>query len=243
MVERFASDEHESLAILASFYAGVNRTEEALRTWNRVPDEGKNANRAVAEAIARRLFEQGSFAVASEFARQSGLDKTARPGAITNGDFETGIKEQNSFLFDWAISRTDGRSDIGSDSSIAHSGKRSLRALFRAYTKLPFSDIQQTIAVRPGSRQRIEFWLRTENLRSGSMPTFLFVNGQGQQILGVTPPFPVGTNDWQKMSVDIDVPADSEGIRVVSSREPCPAECPLTGIFWLDDFRITELVS
>lgn len=241
MVERFASDDAGSLASLASFYSGVGRPEDALRVWNRLSESGKAANHAASAAIARRLFDQKRFIVASEFARQSGLDKTARPGAFTNGDFETGIREPNTFLFDWAAARTDSKADIGTDSSVAHSGKRSLRVLFRAFTKIQFFDIQQLIAVRPGSRQRIEFWLRTENLRGGSLPLFSVLSGSDGRTLAVTPPFPAGTNDWQKISMDVDVPQNTEGIRIVSTREPCPTECPLTGIFWVDDFQIMEM--
>ena len=241
MVERFASDDPDSIASLASFYAGVSRPDEALRTWNRLSDGEKEANRTVATEIARRLFDQRRFLVAAEFARQSGLDKVARPGSFTNGDFESGIREPNTFLFDWTATRTDSKADVGSDSSVSHGGKRSLRVLFRNFTKIQFFDIQQLIAVRPGSRQRIEFWLRTENLRGGSMPLFVVLGGAKERTLAVTPPFPSGTNEWQKFIVDVDVAEDAEGIRIVSGREPCPTECPLAGIFWVDDFQITEI--
>lgn len=241
MVERFASDDAGSLATLAAFYAGVGRPEDALRTWNRLSDEGKAASQPNAVAIARKLFEQKRYIVAAEFARQSGMDKAARPGSFTNGDFEMGIREPFSSLFDWAATRTDGKVDIGTDLTVAHRGKRSLRVLFRAFTKVQFFDVQQFIAVRPGSRQRIEFWLRTENLRSGSMPLFLVNSGTDGRTLAVTQPFPVGTNEWQKIAIDVDVPPDAEGIRIVSTREPCPTECPLSGIFWIDDFQLSEI--
>lgn len=241
MVERFAAGDPLSIASLASFYAGVGRPDDALRTWNRLNDADKEANRTGAAEIARRLFDQRRFLVASEFARQAGLDKFARPGAFTNGDFESAIREPNTFLFDWTATRTDSKADVGLDSSVSHGGRRSLRVLFRGYTKLQFFDVQQLIAVRPGSRQRIEFWVRTENLRSGSMPLFSVLGGPREQTLAVSGPLPSGTNDWQKISIDVDVPADSEGIRIVSGREPCPTECPLAGIFWVDDFQISEI--
>ena len=241
MVERFAADDAGSIASLASFYAGFGRPDDALRTWNRLRDEDKESNRASAADIARKLFNDGKYLTAVEFARQSGLDKNAWPGAFTNGDFETGIKEPNTYLFDWTARRTDSKADVGTDSSVAHGGKRSLRVLFRAYTKPEFFDIHQVIAVRPGSRQRIEFWLRTENLRGGSMPLIYIMGGFPERMLALTPPFPVGTNEWQKVSLDVDVPKDGEGIRVLSGREPCPTECPLAGIFWVDDFQMTEV--
>lgn len=240
MVDRFAADDPDSVASLASFYAGVGRPDEALRTWNRLSDDEKVDRQMTAGALARSLFGQRRYLVASELAKQSGLDKAARVGAFTNGDFENGIREPNTNLFDWTAERTDGKVDIGTDSSVAHGGKRSLRALFRGYTKIQFFDIRQLIAVRPGSRQRIEFWVRTENLRGGSMPLFSVLSGADERTLAVSPPMPSGTNDWQKLSVEVDVPANAEGIRLVSGREPCSTECPLTGIFWVDDFQLTE---
>ena len=241
MVERFAADDPVSVSSLASFYSGVNRPEDALRTWNRLSDEDKERFKTTATDIARRLFTQHRYLTAAEFARQSGLDKSVRPGAFTNGDFESGIKEPNTFLFDWIATRTDGKVEIGSNAAVAHGSKRSLRVLFRGYTKLEFFDIRQTLAVRPGSRQKIEFWVRTENLRSGSMPLFAVVDAATERSLGVTQPLPTGTNDWQMISMTVDVPENSEGIRVMSVREPCPTECPLTGLFWVDDFRAEEL--
>ena len=241
MVERFAGDHPSSIASLASFYASVGRPDEALRTWDRLSEDEREGNKGIATGIARRLFDQHRYLVAAEFSRQSGMDKYARPGAFTNGDFEAGIKEPNTFLFDWIATRTDSKVDISSDSSVAHGGKRSLRVLFRGYTNVDFFDIRQMIAVRPGSRQKIDFWVRTENLRGGSMPLFAVVDGPTERTLAVTPPLPAGTNDWQPFSIVVDVPDGVEGVRIMSVREPCPTECPLAGIFWVDDFHIEEI--
>ena len=240
-VERFVSDNAASIASLASFYALMNHPEEALAVWNRLSAADAAEHRPDAALIARHLFEQHRYRPASEFARISGLDASAEPGFVTNGDFEDGIPERDSQLFDWVVNRSNGKVEVGPDAPISHGGKRSLRALFRGYAKPLFLDIQQTIAVRPGSRQRIDLWVRTENLRGGSMPLFVVLDAKSEKTLGVTEAFPSGTNDWQLVNTVVDVPEGSDGIRLISSREPCPAECLLSGIFWIDDFSLTEL--
>lgn len=241
MVEQFSNGEPEVRAGLVEFYANMNRPDDAIRVWNSLSPDEKAQFNAIADGAARKLFVQRSYLAAIEFSRQAGIDKYARPGAFTNGDLESPIRKGEPQLFDWSINTSDSKVDIGIDTDVHHEGKRSLRVLFRAAAVTPNFNLDQLIAVRPGSRQRIEFWIRTENLRSGGMPQFEVLSGMDDKPIAAAKSFPVGTNEWQLMEIEFEVPANTQGIRVRVSREPCGPECPIAGLFWMDDLRITEI--
>jgi hypothetical protein len=239
-VEQFASDRPDGRAALAYFYAAQNRPDDALRVWNMLSEQQKAEFPEHAKTIAWGLFNKQSFIGAVEFSRQAGIDPNARPGAITNGDFESTIRELSTPTFDWTIARTDSRFDINVDTSVKHAGNRSLKATFRGYNRPQLSNVSQTIAVSPGHKYRLTFWVRTENLRSGSMPLIEIVNAADSKLLAASTPFPVGTNDWQQFDVEFTVPEDSEGINMRTTREACIGECPIAGIFWSDDFELAR---
>ncbi len=240
-VEQFASDEPDVRAALAYFYGTRNRPDDALRVWNMLDEDQKVRFKWHNNAIARDLGNQNSLITAIEFSRQAGIDPTARVEAITNGDFETPIKETQTPMFDWVIYRTDGKIEITRDTGTKRSGSHALRLTFRGYAKPPLNNLQQTIAVRPGSRHRLSFWIRTENLKSGSMPLFEIRNSFDNTVNVFSPPFPSGTSDWRQISTEFTVPENSEGVYIRTTREPCPVECPLTGIVWLDDFELARI--
>lgn len=243
MIEQFSNDRPDVKAGLVTFYSNMDRAEDAIRVWNTLSEEEKGKFTKTAENAAKKLFLQRSYSGAIEFARQSGIDKNVRPGVFTNGDFESGLRDKGQHIFDWTITRPDNKVDIGIDSAVAHGGKRSLRVNFRTLVKPIFVVFDQVVGVRPGSRQRIEFWLRTENLRSGSMPLIEVLSGQDDKVIAVSDPFPVGTNDWRQFAINIEVPKDTDGIRIRTGREACGPECPISGIFWIDDFTIVEAGS
>lgn len=241
-VEQFLTDSGDAKATLAVFYGTVDRPDDAIRIWNTIDPDSRPRYGWQVNAIARDLLAHRSYRGALEFSRQAGIAPYARPEAINNGDFELPVSSAEGEMgFDWKLVRIDGKVDPSSDGSVARNGKRSLRFALRGYAKPQFSALRQAIAVRPGERYRISFWVRTENLRSGSMPFIEARNAENDQILASSPAFGPGTNDWQQMNIDISVPTSSDGIYLISGREPCSDECPINGLFWLDDFSISRI--
>jgi hypothetical protein len=43
------------------------------------------------------------------------------------------------------------------------------------------------------------------------------------------------------VTVAFTVEPERDSVYLISGREPCPDECPMAGIFWLDDFALTRL--
>lgn len=241
-VEAFLTDSGDSKATLAYFYGSIDRPDDAVRIWNTIEADKKAQYRWQVNALARELMAHRSYRGALEFSRQAGIDPDARPEVITNGDFELPVKAADREMrFDWSLTRLDGKVDVSSDATVTRGGRRSLKFTLRGYAKPAFHALRQAIAVTPGGRYRLSFWVRTENLRGGSLPFIEVRDAKSDQMLASTPAFSTGTNDWQKFDIDISVPNERDGIYLISGREPCADECPLNGIFWLDDFSLARL--
>ena len=241
-VEQFMTDTGDSKATLAYFYGLINRPDDAIRVWNMIDPEEKPRFKWQVEALARDLMAHRSYRGALEFSRQAGIDRDARPEVLTNGDFERPVKSsEGDIRFDWTIKRLDGKIDVAADPSTFHGGRRSLKLTLRGYAKPSFSLLSQAIAVEPGVSYRLSYWIRTENLRSGSLPLIEVRNAKLDTIIEASQPLNSGSTDWQEINIDFGVPADLDGVYVISGREPCADECPMTGTIWLDDFTLTRL--
>jgi hypothetical protein len=239
-VEQLAMDTPDVRASLALFYAVRGSSENSLRIWNTLTDEQKAPHLKTAKNMAQGLFDKRQFQQSLEFARQTGIDPESQAETITNGGFEKFIGAPEETLFGWQVYRSNGKIDIMPDSAVKTEGTRSLRVSFKTYTKSELHNIVQFVAVQPNARYRLTFSLRTENLRSGSTPFLQVVNGKDNQGVAASQPFPIGSADWQQITVDFTVPEGSDGISLRTTRLPCE-ECPLIGAIWYDDFKISRL--
>jgi tetratricopeptide (TPR) repeat protein len=241
-VEKFLTDRADSKATLALFYGNVNRSDDAVRVWNLIDPEEKSQYESLGKVIANDLLVRRSYRGSLEFSRQSGIDPDARPDAITNGGFELPIRAgERDVRFDWSLLRVDGRIDASTDNSVSHGGKRSLKLTFRGYGKPTFPTIRQAIALSPGSHYRLTFWVRTENLRGGSLPLLELRSAKDDAMLASSPAFESGSSDWREVNLEFRLPDNSDGAYLISGRESCADECPMNGIFWLDDFSLVRL--
>ncbi|MEP7213729.1 MAG: carbohydrate binding domain-containing protein [Acidobacteriota bacterium] len=235
-VEELAADTPDVKASLALFFAVRNSPVDALRVWNTLPDEEKAAHPVIAKSIAQGFFDKQFYRESLEFARQSGLDPEARAETISNGGFESFIGADDS-LYSWKVNRNDGKLDIATDSSVKHTGARSIRFAFRGYAKPVLSNLSQFVAVQASKKYRISFWVRTENLRSGGSPQLEIANANDATLLAVSHPFAGSSNEWEQITLDIVTPANCSGIVIRTGRQSC-GECPIFGTFWYDDFSI-----
>ncbi len=239
-VEQLTSDNVDSRANLALFFAARGRAADALRVWNSLSETDKAANPDTAKSIALGLFTQRHFPQALEFARQLGIDADARPEAVTNGGFERLINSQDDSRFGWQINRTDSKIDVSTDGSVKREGARSLKVSFRNYIKSDLYAIFQTVAVEPSKNYRLSFWVRTEGLKSSGGPLLEIVNANDDKPITTSKQFQTGTNDWEQYSADIKTPENCSGITIRTARAFCGDQCPITGVFWYDDFEISR---
>ncbi len=240
MVEELAIDTPSTKPSLVLFYAARSSPKDALRIWNTLNDEQKAANVQTAKEAAFILLGKFFFIEAAEFARQSGRDPDVRPGSVTNGDFEGPLAVSEESLFGWKVNRAEGRADSSIDSTVRHGGARSLKTTFRNFEKATIYTLLQHVATEPLGSYRLSFWVRTENLKSGGPPLLEIANCTNDKVLAASKPYPVGSNDWEEMTVEFTVPENCSGVVLKTARVYCGEDCPLVGTFWYDDFNLVR---
>lgn len=239
-LEQNISDAPDVRASLALFYAAHERAEDSLRVWNTLTPEQKSEHPQSARTIAQGLTEKHYFREALEFSRELGIDPDSSLETVTNGGFEKAIGNQDDNFFGWNLVRSDNKLDISVDSSVKHSGARSLKLNFRTYVKPELYNAWQFVAVQSNQSYRLTFWLRTDSLRSAGVPVVDVLNGNDNLLLATSPPFPTGSVDWQEVTVDFKTPENCEGIIIRTSRTFCGEACPIVGTVWYDDFSLTK---
>lgn len=237
-VEQLAPETPDGRASLALFFAARGRASAALRVWDKLRQEEKQEHRPTAELIAMGLYSQRSFPEALEFFRQLGLHTDAQIGVVTNPGFELALTTAENSPFGWQLPRTDPKLDIAADSGTRHGGNRSLRVAFRNYSRPDLANTFQIVAVEPGRRYRLTFWLLTENLKTSGPPLLAVMNANNDKLLASSKPFPTGSSQWSLMMVEFQAPENCNGIRLQTTRVPCGEQCPIVGTFWYDDFEL-----
>lgn len=232
--------EPAAIAHLAFFFAARGAAEPALRNWSRLSDGEKERFRYRAVLIADGLYIQRHFAEALAFSHTLGQALAAKPNTITNPSFEAPIGEAAESRFDWEIARNEPRLEIGADGRTARTGSRSLRFVFRGYSKPVLLNARQTVVVEPRQRYTLSLWYRTEDLRSAGMPILEVLNGTDDAVLARTQPFPAGTGDWKQVTLDFSTPETCSGIILRTVRNYCGDDCPITGTLWYDDFEMAR---
>ncbi len=239
-VEQLTGDSPEIRVSLAEFYATRSSPKNALRIWDTLDDQQKTVNSTAGKKIAKILTDKLFFNEAVEFARQSGTDINARTEAVTNGDFESSIAEGEESLFGWKVNRTIGGVDTSPDSTTKHKGSGSIKTTFRTFNKPALYTLVQPVSLDPSGKYRLSFWVRTENLKSGGPPFLEIASCANDKVVAASEPFPTGTNDWREISVDFTVPETCFGVVLRTVRFYCGEQCPMTGTFWYDDFKIAR---
>jgi hypothetical protein len=240
-VEQLSADTADVKATLAMFFAQRGAAQDSLRVWNSIPAEERGNHPDVLTIITQNLYSKRFYRQALEFSKQSGIDADAAAESITNSGFEKFIGDPEATLFGWRINRSDSKLDIQTDPTVKTEGLKSLKLNFKTYPKPDLNNVVQLVAVEPSGRYNVSFMLRTENLRTGGEPLIEIVDANSSMVIAATPRFPLGSSDWQRMTVEFTVPEKCEGIMIRTSRIPCGELCPISGTIWYDDFKISRL--
>lgn len=240
-VEQLAANTPEVRVSLAQFYAQRGAAADSLRIWNTIPEETKAKHPQILKNITQHLYSKRFYRQTLEFARQSGIDTEANLETVSNAGFEKFLGDAENTLFSWKINRSDGRLEINTDSAVRAEGQRSLKLNFKGYARPDLYNVTQMVAVQPTARYRLTFMLRVENLRTGGEPLLEIVDANSDLPLVRSPRFPLGSQDWQRWTLEFAVPETCDGITIRTVRESCGENCPISGIIWYDDFKLERL--
>ena len=238
-LEAIAGELSDAKVGLAQFYAGKELPEDSLRVWNTLTVEEKRQNESVARLVAQILWDKQKFRSAVEFVRETGIEPQAKAETIQNGGFEESVGKPETTYFGWKISPVE-KMNVQLDTSQEHDGRRSLKVSFSGFSEAQLGNILQIVAVSPGVNYRLSFWLKTEELKSAGTPVLEILDSKESRLIAASKPFPTGTNDWQKITLDFTAPEIAEGIFVRTARAYCGDSCPIVGAFWYDDFKLEK---
>ncbi len=158
-------------------------------------------------------------------------------GLIWNGGFEAeSLKQFNQF--DWTLSPSD-YARIGFDRGVAHSGGRSLKVSFagRDSTQLE-GEIKQLVALKPGTRYRLECYAKAQNLVTPEGPRLALLGRNG--VIAVSEPVVAGSDGWQNLAIEITAKAETTTYISIVRRPRYGYDGPTRGTIWFDDFKLTE---
>jgi tetratricopeptide (TPR) repeat protein len=227
---------------LAQFLVKMSHPAEAANVFASIDRNDRLTSAAESSAFLNSLISAGRYDTAREL--WSDLANANRESTLVwNGSFESDISK--IFVqFDWIFGRTE-YARFALDTSIAHSGSRSLRIEFtgRDTTKLE-NEIRQLVAVRPGARYRLECFVKTNNLVSPEGPRVVLSDPSSNWI-AASEPVGLGSSDWKSLAVDFVAPQDagsgSSAIVLSIKRKPrFSYDEPTSGTVWFDDFSIKE---
>lgn len=233
-VKAAIGDSQNTRDALVTILLAEKRFDEAVATWNGLPEENKKTNlknvgdKLAAELIAAKRFRQ-AVAVANDI--KSG---EAAISSIRNGGFE--VNEFNASVFDWLI--TGGTvPQITLSSGVKRSGNYSLLVAFGSTTEKNFRTISQTVAVDPGRSCELSFHYRA-NIETQSAIKWEIVNAIDGSVL-TTVKLAEKTVDWTAASAIFKVPMSTDGIVLRLAVENCGyAVCSTSGNLWFDDFTL-----
>jgi hypothetical protein len=226
----------------------INRKEfdSARQLWEGFNAEERKTLRATGEKLMLRFLEAKRFhdmqAMHLELSAIGGKPTNAARERFLNGGFEEDVGPPGTNPFEWQVVPLAGV-EMGLDVRVRQEGARSLRLTFNSSNTLSFRNISQLLTIEPQARYRLEYYVRTEELKGAATLAVEVVDAaQPERVIVASSPLKVGTNDWQAVALDFTTGAQAQALtlRVVSL--PCPAAtCPIFGKVWYDNFNLQRL--
>jgi hypothetical protein len=245
-LRELAGDSAASRAALADYLVGRGRLDDALALWREFDAANLTAEHAAAgtklrEALAALKRFHDALSVERVLLRStSGAGVAPEIDRVTNGGFEEAVGPAGRNLFEWQVTPVAG-AQLNLDAGAPRGGARSLRVLFESGGALDFKHVSQLVAVRPSSRYRLEYFFRTDGLKSTStLRTVVADAADAARPLASSDPLPMGATDgWRQAAVEFATGPRTEAVTVTVRREPCAeAVCPIFGKVWYDDFNL-----
>jgi hypothetical protein len=241
-VERILGEGEAVNAALASSLTALERYEEAVAAWSRLERSAKlTTQKPFGEKLIEKLAAAKKFRLAAVVTSDLAEDEAGKVtiGAISNGGFETGIKQRGAKLFEWQIQ--EGKEpQIGLSDTQKRSGKFGLFMVFNSFEAAEFRTISQTVAVEPGRTYEFEGFYRSD-LKSASALKIEIADAVTGGAVTATPALALA-GDWATLRLKFVVPQTSDGVIIRLSRDTCAGSaCRITGRLSFDDLSLKQL--
>ncbi|MBA3442675.1 MAG: hypothetical protein H0T92_22705 [Pyrinomonadaceae bacterium] len=238
-----AGDSAQARAQLIQHLINLQRVDDALRLWASLNPDERGKQREAGEALMSTLFAAKRFRSVLDVYRDV-TPTNVDVGRVSNNSFEQDIDGQGTDLFGWQVVSV-LQAQIHLDAKNSYHGERSLRIIFDAPSAVDFRNISQFIVVEPSTRYRLQFFIRTVDLKTAStLVTEIVDAANPSRLLAASDSLPDGRNEWQPMTVDFTTPSQTSAITLRLNRAPCvTGVCPIFGKVWYDNFDLQRLGS
>ncbi len=223
----------------ASFFARHGKPTEAVTQFRAAGSVSSEQRRIlISDLLASKNFGE-AFAVWSNAAAGNGTNGIA---AIANGGFEDLIS-LDDLGFGWII-HDSPTAHVLLDAREPQAGGYSLRMDWSGESDPATPVLSQLVLAKPGTRYRLAFAARTQELLTVGLPFVTVVDAADDKepVLARSKTLPEGTNGWQEYTAEFTTAETTKAVRISVRREPCPAApCAALGHFWLDAFSLMQL--
>jgi len=242
-IKNVLGGEAEARAQLVTYLISRNRVDDAMRVWASLSPAEKTSEKATTDALMKVLLSAKRFKSALAVFRENNPADAANaePGKILNASFEGDIRESGKSPFGWQIRSAPPQLQLALDTSVFHSGQRSLRAVFKSTSQMAFNNISQLLVTDPSTQYHLEFWAKTDQLKSVGTPLVEIVDVFTGNVIGKSEALHVDSSDWKQVSIDFKTGASTEAVMLRTNRSTCgteAAQCPIFGVVWYDDFSL-----
>ncbi len=233
------ANENADLTALV-FFLGIHETQDALEAWKRIVTLSRQ------QAIdIRRTFPLLDELIAEDRADDArrvwheALEASRWPVAtavddsiVWNGGFETPIANGG---LDWRFQQLPG-AYISIDSSVYHSGSKSLRIGFTGGVNVNFAHVQQIEPAQPDATYDFQAYVRTESISTDSGLHFELFDPQHERDVYVLTPNIVGTMPWTVLHAKVTTSPNTHFLEVRLVRFPSRLfDNKISGAIWIDD--------
>jgi len=218
----------------------LKNVADAMTVWDWVLSEHFGDDRLVREYMDFLLRDHRYESAAQAWARYLGNRRNGymESNWLYNGDFES---EPSGVAFDWRIESLNDDVVVTLDSSVAHTGLRSLKIQFGGKENVNYSHTSQTAFVRPG-RYRFTAFVRTAGITTDQGIAFHIFDPEPGSHLDVKTEQFTGTADWKEIEQIITVPAGRHLLTVQLIR---PAswkfDSKIAGTAWIDTVSLSRV--
>ena len=234
----------EARGQLMDYLINQKRLDDARQLWRGFDARERREMRATGEKLLLRFLETKRFhdmlETHRELAAADGTPTTAARESFVNGGFESAVGAPGKNAFEWQVVPLAGV-QMGFDERVQQEGARSLRLAFNAAGTLNLRNISQLLTVESRTRYRIEYYVRTEDLKSAATLVVEVIDAaEPDRVLATSQPLAIGTTDWQLPApLEFTTGAATQAVTLRIASQPCPAViCPIFGKVWYDNFTL-----
>lgn len=224
------------------FFAGKHENAAALETWKEIAGQAKTQTIDIQSVFPflQELIKSDQTSAAVRVWREA-LGAAHWIGSIPtigsqiwDGGFEEPILNGG---LDWRFEQP-SNAYISIDSSVNHSGHKSLRVDFTGGANSDFQDVHQVVPVEPSTHYLFQCFMRTQAISTESGMRFEILDLNDNEVSLMTSDL-TGTNPWTPVRTEFVTGQNTHFLDIRLRRLPSRLfDNKLSGTVWVDDVSL-----